>query len=252
MHKVGITGPLFKWFGSKWLSSKTLPYPAYDLIIEPFAGGAGYSLRHYQKDVIIAENNPLVYALWKWLITEARPSDIQEIPIDLKKGVDIREVEMSEGQALLLKHWQRTNNVGNCWTVSPWGDKPGQWTANTRARLTCEIQYVKHWQILDSAEKAFSLARNGTWFIDPPYEFNYQYKSKAIDYPALANMCKTAARNGQAIVCEAICPKTGMMPNWLPFIPWAKRITSRRKAENNHHSKELIWQADNGEIMHHA
>jgi hypothetical protein len=37
-----MTGPLFKWFGSKWLSS-SLSVPHYETIFEPFAGGAGYS-----------------------------------------------------------------------------------------------------------------------------------------------------------------------------------------------------------------
>ena len=35
-----ITGPLFKWFGSKWLSGKTLPKPVHTSIVEPYAGGA--------------------------------------------------------------------------------------------------------------------------------------------------------------------------------------------------------------------
>jgi site-specific DNA-adenine methylase len=58
-----ITGPLFKWFGSKWLSAKTLPIPICDTIIEPFAGGAGYSLRYFDKKVILAEKNPMVKRL---------------------------------------------------------------------------------------------------------------------------------------------------------------------------------------------
>jgi hypothetical protein len=37
-----MRGPLFKWFGSKWLYSQTLPYTEYPTIIEPFAGSAAW------------------------------------------------------------------------------------------------------------------------------------------------------------------------------------------------------------------
>jgi len=239
-----ITGPLFKWFGSKWLSAKTLPIPICDTIIEPFAGGAGYSLRYFDKKVILAEKNPMVKRLWEWLIQEANESDIRDIPLDLKEGTDIRFIGLSEGQALLLKHWQRTNNVGDCWTISPWGNKPGQWTANTRARVAEEFQAIRHWAILSDGMRLMyqeSIADSTTWFIDPLYQYNYQYGMPAHDYRMLG---KTIERlRGQVIVCEAICPKSGDIPTWLPFSAFGERITSRRKEGNNHHSKELIYHA---------
>lgn len=239
------TGPLFKWFGSKWLSSKTLPAPKYDSIVEPFAGGAGYSLRHCEKRVTICESDPHVYQLWVWLTHGgATQSNILDIPIGVKEGTDIRTLGLSQGQQLLLKTWQRTNNVGDCWTISPWGNKPGQWTANTRARVASEFEAVKHWQVWDDAYVPLRMgsrqADNSTWFLDPPYEFNYQYRSKSkIDYVELAKLIRNL--HGQKIVCEAVCQKTQAVPTWLPFREWGSRITSRRKAENNHHSRELIW-----------
>lgn len=141
-----VTGPLFKWFGSKWQAAKYYPEPG-DYIIEPFAGSAGYSLRYPRRFVTIAESDPHIYQLWKWLIEEATESKIKEIPVGLPVGTDIRSLGLSQGQQLLLKSWQRTNNVGNCWTISPWGDKPGQWTLNTRARVSAEFGEVKHWKI---------------------------------------------------------------------------------------------------------
>ena len=52
-----ITGPLFKWFGSKWLSSKHYPAPEHDVIFEPFAGSAGYSLRHHEKQFVLIKGD---------------------------------------------------------------------------------------------------------------------------------------------------------------------------------------------------
>jgi hypothetical protein len=231
-----ITGPLFKCFGSKWLSSKAMPAPRYDTIIEPFAGGAGYSLRHFQKRCVLWETDAHVRNLWIWLIDEACEKLIREIPIDIAEGTDIRTLGLSWGQALLLKNWQRTNNVGDCWTISPWGNKPGQWTANTRARVASEAALIRHWKV--ALRPACDFA---TWFIDPPYQYNYQYRQRPIDYAALAG--RIATLSGQIIVCEALCPKTGQRPTWLPFRDFASRVTSRRKTENHHHSKELIWES---------
>lgn len=242
-----ITGPLFKWFGSKWLSSKTLPAPRFNSIVEPFAGGAGYSLRHFKCEVTICESDPHLRLLWPWLIEEAREKDIREIPLDVPEGTDIRTLGLSQGQQLLLKTWQRTNNVGNCWTISPWGNKPGQWTANTRARVAEEVSAIKHWKFARGDwEDAYAILRSPglserTWFIDPPYEFNYQYRQTPLpNYAELGRLA--AALPGHTIVCEAVCTKTGKIPTWLPFRRFGERITSRRKATNNHHSKELIWE----------
>ena len=134
-----ITGPLFKWFGSKWLSARLLPPPTYPTIVEPFAGSAGYSLRHCERDVTICERDPHLLALWRWLVHKATEEAIREIPLGVPEGTDIRTLGLSHGQQLLLKTWQRTNNVGDCWTISPWGNKPGQWTSNTRARVASEF-----------------------------------------------------------------------------------------------------------------
>lgn len=260
-----ITGPLFKLFGSKWTSSKYYPAPKFDTIIEPFAGSAGYSLRHFNKNVILAEADGHVHNLWYWLINIATESDIREIPLGLPIGTDIRTIGLNMGQMLLLKNWQRTNNVGNCFTVSPWGNLSGQWTENTRSRVASEFHLIKHWKIKTGAFdtrdyevpwtdvdnwtswstdaldllKDKNLPKESTWFIDPPYEFNYKYKSGPLEYPQLGKDIQ--ALSGQVIVCEAICTKTNQTPSWLPFVDFKKTVTSRRKQTNNHHSRELIY-----------
>ena len=234
-----VTGPLFKWFGSKWLSSRLLPVPEHETLFEPFAGSAGYSLRHYERTVTLCERDPHLFALWTWLIQEATERAIREIPLDLKEGSDIREVGLSKGQELLLKTWQRTNNVGDCWTISPWGNKPGQWTANTRSRVASEFHAIKHWKVERDAFQVLGRTEVATWLIDPPYRFNYQYRGSPLDYVTLAK--SVLDLHGQVIVCEAACQKTGALPTWLPFTFFGSRITSRRKSNNNHHSNELIW-----------
>lgn len=238
-----ITGPLFKWFGSKWSTSKHYPAPKHDYIVEPFAGGAGYSLRHHERKVILAENNKSIYVLWKWLIEEASENAIREIPVDIPIGTDIRSMGLSDGQALLLKNWQRTNNISDgpgTWAVSKWGNLPGQWTANTRARVASEFHHVRHWRIMtDGVSVMKDVGDSVTWFVDPPYMYNYRYGCSSFDYKELGNLISDL--NGQIIVCEAVCQKTGARPVWLPFADFRRTVTSRRKATDNHHSRELIY-----------
>jgi hypothetical protein len=139
-------GPLFKWFGSKWQAARHYPPPLRAGIVEPFAGSAGYALNYADREVVLWEADPNLSELWRWLISDATPALVREIPIGLPVGLDIRTLGLSDGQGLLLKHWQRTNNAGDCWTVSPWGNMPGQWTENTRARVAEQVCAVKHWR----------------------------------------------------------------------------------------------------------
>lgn len=231
--------PLFKWFGTKWGASKHYPPPDGRPIFEPFAGSAGYSLRHDEGRVTIWESNPLLLDLWRWIISQSTEDLVREIPLDLPFGTDIRTLGLTHGQELLLKHWQRTNNYGNCWTISPWGNKPGQWTANTRARVSEEIQAVKHWKLTPP-----SFFEMGLHFIDPPYQYNYQYGVVNFDYAELKMLVNHIPQGSRIIACEAVCPKTGRVPDYFPFVPSHSQVTSRRKKEENHHSKELIWTED--------
>ena len=235
-----VTGPLFKWFGSKWNASKHYPKPVYDTIYEPYAGSAGYALRYADRKVWIREDNHNLLCLWGWLIGCATEAMIREIPINIPEGTDIRALGLSRNQSLLLKHWQRTNNLGECWTISPWGNKPGQWTANTRARVAEEVYAVKHWRLLGN-RMSVDFEERMTYFVDPPYQYNYKYGTKNFDWRALAGELNRIPNPRQLIVCEAVCPKTGKIPNWLPFAPFRDTVTSRRKPSQSHHSKELLY-----------
>lgn len=236
-------GPLLKWYGSKWSASRRgrYPQPIGDTVVEPYAGGAGYSLCFADRCVVLAESDGNLFALWHWLIHHATESAIREIPIGVPAGYDIRGLGLSDGQALLLKHWQRTNNVGDCWTTSPWGHLPGQWTANTRARVAEQSQAIKHWQIVKPGAVKWSLD-GATYFIDPPYLYNYRYRSSsAFDFAALAQLVARIPATSLAICCEATDKKTGAVPEYLPFQRSHSQVTSRRKKTQSHHSDECIY-----------
>lgn len=229
--------PLFKNFGSSWASAKHYPKPIDGLPInEPFSGGAGYSLNYHWFPVNLFEINVHVAGLWQWIINDATTQDVLDIPLNVPEGTDIRTLGLSPGQQLMLKQWGRTNNHGNCWTISSWHHKPGQWTSNTRARVAEQIHAVKHWKF-----QPIDWTQQGTYLVDPPYKYNYQYGIKDFDYTKLVDNVNQIPQGSLVIACEAVCPKTGAIPDYLPFQPSHSQVTSRRKASNNHHSKELVY-----------
>jgi hypothetical protein len=236
--------PLFKWFGSKWSGAKHYPNPVNDVLCEPYAGGAGYSLNHSDRQVHLWDIDPHLQVLWPWLIKEATTQLVLDIPLAVPEGTDIRTLGLSLGQATLLKSWQRTNSVGDCWTVSKWGHLPGQWTANTRARVADQVNAIKHWKFgPPSTSWPKPDVGSHTYFVDPPYEFNYRYKSSLspLFFSKLGQRCVKLGELGhQVIACEAI-GKNGETPTYLPFVASHSQVTSRRKTENSHHSKELVW-----------
>jgi site-specific DNA-adenine methylase len=229
-------GPLFKWYGSKHTSSKHYPAPIPGLpVFEPYAGSAGYSQRYHDQKIVLWEINPRLQELWCWLIYKASPDDIRNIPLNIPEGTDIRTMGLDWGQQLLLKNWQRTNNLSECWTISSWGNSSGQWTQFSRDRLADQIGAIKHWEFRQP-----QWTEQGTWHLDPPYRYNYQYGVKDFDYNKLVDNINQIPQGSLIIACEAV-GKGGEVPNYLPFQPSHSQVTSRRKASNNHHSKELVY-----------
>jgi hypothetical protein len=105
------------------------------------------------------------------------------------------------------------------------------WTAEYRERVAAQVEYIKHWKII---EGDYTLAPNivATWFIDPPYErmgSYYVHGSNEIDYSALAAWC--LARRGQQIVCEQYGA------TWLPF----RSMGTLKSGPRSGKSAEAVW-----------
>jgi len=240
--------PMFKYFGSKCRSGKYYPPPKYPTICEPFAGGAGYSLRYRDHDVILGDLDDELIRLWQWLIV-ADPAEISALPHEsLVVGQDLRTLGLRPEAADLIRRWQRTGHCSS-WTVSnlnhivrmrdsgersphatskwnkritEWlpgpvpngtvGKNTGMWHPNTRAYLAYAVTTIRHWQAYHIAYDDWPDIE-ATWFIDPPYQHvasSYRVCTP-IDYARLRDW--VMSRRGQVIVCE----QAGA--DWLPFVP---------------------------------
>lgn len=265
--------PLFKYFGSKCRSGKYYPAPRYSTIIEPFAGGAGYSLRYRDRNVILLDLDDELIRLWQWLIT-ADPAEIAALPHEsLVVGQDIRSLGLRPEAADLIRRWQRTGSCSS-WTVSNFnhivrveyegkavgsgpgkavwlpgpvpngtvGKNTGMWHPNTRAYLAHAVTTIRHWQAYHAAywQVEPSAAPEATWFIDPPYQKikgGYRIKDP-IDYRQLELWARRLP--GQVIVCE----QEGA--DWLPFRPSHRvsGIQGKMRGVKGGQSTEVIWTND--------
>ena len=221
---------LFPYLGGKTRIARRYPAPRYSLIIEPFAGGAAYSLchacRHPRLAVHLNDMNADVMRVWRF-IQQADPRAITALP-NLAVGAKIADIpHLSDEERLLLGLWANTVAGGRlCQQVSGWSRKA--WHAR-KIGLARTVSLLRHWQItfgdylmLENVE--------ATWFIDPPYQgfVGYTHGGSGVDYARLAEWCR--ARRGQVIVCE----REGAA--WLPFTPLV-----RTRGQTNTPYWEMIY-----------
>jgi len=91
---------MVSYYGSKSKIVKLYLPPTKDIIIEPFAGTARYSLMYWEKDVRLYDLNPNIITMWHYL-QSATEKDLLSLP-KLKRGDDLRNFDLSEGERCFL------------------------------------------------------------------------------------------------------------------------------------------------------
>jgi hypothetical protein len=197
---------MISYYGSKSKLVNLYPEPIHDKIIEPFAGSARYSLKYWDKDVLLIDKYEPIIKMWHWL-QQATEKDLDNLPVP-KKGESLFDFNLSEGEHLFLSF------IVSEGVASPRNivTKRASSRVNHKIQTTKDILHkIKHWDIR-LGDYNDIINEKATWFIDPPYfkgGEHYPKGSKYIDYKELANWCKS--RQGQVIVCE------NDNANWLPF-----------------------------------
>jgi site-specific DNA-adenine methylase len=208
-----ILRPFFSFYGSKWRIAHRYPQPLRDVpIIEPFAGSAGYSLRHPKANVILYDADERIAGIWSYLIT-TRAEEIRRLPL-LEPGESINDKMIPQEARWLIGYWLNKGSASPSITLSAWARNPQYasqfWGELIRERIASQVDRIRHWTIRH-ATYIDLLNRRATWFIDPPYSgrAGSHYRLHEIDYTHLSTWCKD--RKGLVITCE----NDGA--NWLPF-----------------------------------
>ena len=232
--------PFFCFYGGKWRAAPRYPKPLHKTIVGSFAGAAGYETRYADHDVILVETDPVIAALWRWLIATT-PSDILSLPAEIPDGTIVTTLDIPKEAQALIGFWCNKGTSApslqpSKWMRDRWRPK-SFWGIEIRERIAKQVQAIKHWQLI---EGDYTNAPNivATWFIDPPYSgaAGRLYKYNKIDYTALGAWCRT--REGQVMVCENVGA------TWLPFKPYIT-IKGLEGAHGKKQSQEAIWTNDN-------
>lgn len=203
--------------------------------MEPFAGAAGYALRHASHDVVLVDRYPVICEVWRWLIGSS-PADVRAIPCvestdDLPSWVPAGArylVGFSMNSAAVSP--RRKLSAGRR-RLAASGCRYEGWNEAQRERVASAVTAIKHWRVVEG-DYTSAPDVEATWFVDPPYQEMgryYVHGSKTIDYQALGAWCR--ARRGQVIACE------NAGATWLPFVPHrdAKAGPARKV------SREVMW-----------
>lgn len=188
-------------YGGKRRIARKYPAPVHPVVVEPFAGGLGYTLLHRPGVAVAVEADPAVHGAWHRLVA-AGPSGIRS----------------------MAASWLSQDYVDDplCSLMSR---RPGMFAAGRGCRITdwnrfhvpLTTEYAAEvWPYARTVDYRLGDYRDcpdieATWFIDPPYQHadSSGYAMAGLDYTELAEWC--LSRRGQVIVCE------GPGADWLPF-----------------------------------
>lgn len=234
--------PFFTYYGGKWRIAGRYPPPRYDCIVEPFAGSAGYSVRHNAKRVALFDLDEKIVATWQFLIG-ASEREIRALPL-LGPHDDVRDLHISQEARWLIGWWLNKGMTAPCNIPSKWMREPvpspsasNFWGDGVRERLARQVSEIRHWRVWHLPYWEVPTSVGATWFIDPPYAnaAGSRYRFSDIDYDALGAWCR--ALPGQAIVCE----NDGA--DWLPFdfLVDAKASEGKHKTFRGARSREAVW-----------
>jgi len=238
-----ILRPMFSYFGAKWSVAKYLPSPRPgSVIVEPFAGSAGYALRYGAgREVLLVDLDPVVVSVWNYLIS-AHPDELRQLP-DIDPDATIDDYELSQPQKNLIGFWLNKGTTHPAKRVGAWArnfpERKG-WGQKTRDRLADQVPYLRRWRVIHGD---YTLADIGPadYHVDPPYQkagSRYRCGSKDFCFASLAAWCSQL--RGRVHICEAAGA------NWLPFEPFRKTKATTKKGGRYSHEVLFVFGATQG------
>jgi len=220
---------MFSYMGSKWRTAKKYPAPRHGLVIEPFAGGACYSLYWNCPKVLLYDSYPVIAGIWDYLI-KVKESEVLSLPLEFES---VEDLAICQEAKWLLGFWITKGNTHPNKSRSAWARKYKDsgdckvWGAPVRDRIAKQVSQIRDWEIrCEDYNNAPDVVAD--WFIDPPYKIKGKHYVKSeIDYKQLSSFC--TSRRGTVIVCE------NAGAEWLPF----ESFTDARSTLGL--SKEVVW-----------
>lgn len=204
--------PFFPYYGSKWNIARHYPKPTHDLVIEPFAGAAGYSTFYGCRHVHLIDADPIITSVWSYLINVSE-EEIMALPELPEVGDCVDNYAISQEAKWLIGFWLNRGSASPKKTRTAYSSRTDKaqlvWGSRAKERIAGQLSAIRDWRVtLGSYEDAPDV--EATWYIDPPYGDKGRYYRKSFgDFDHLGPWC--IERKGLVVVCE------GVDATWLPF-----------------------------------
>lgn len=251
--------PLWSYYGSKWTMARHFGPPRRDLVIEPFAGSAGYSVWWEAPNVRLYDLDSDVVAAWDWLI-HCSEEDVRRVPAKFRSQEEWRALPDGIRQVVFwnicycrcavgkqLPDWYieycRTGKVSGP-LLNHRDLNPGKginslryWEDRVKERLIAQKPLIAKWTVEQASYRDIPLVE-AHWHVDPPYAASpgRAYVHDQVDYDHLAQWCRSLP--GAVDVCE----QEGA--DWLPFRPLGNVSAMANKV-----SHEAVWRNEPVDLL---
>lgn len=218
--------PFFPYYGSKWSMARRYPAPGNGLVVEPFAGAAGYSTYHGCGRVHLVDADPVIAGLWSYLIaaTSAEIMRLPELPV---VGDSVDNYDLPQEARWLIGFWLNRGSAVPKKSRTAYSARSDRaqlnWGQRAKERIALQVGMIRDWTVSHGSYET-SPDTEATWFVDPPYgDKGRYYRVNFSDYRTLGAWCM--GRRGRLIACE------GAGAGWLPFMPLGSFKSSLGKCD---------------------
>lgn len=218
--------PFFPYYGSKWNIARHYPEPRHSVVIEPFAGGAGYALFHGVRKAILVDADPIIAGVWDFLI-RATPAEIIGLPELPQVGDNVDNYTIPQEAKWLIGFWLNRGSATPKKSRTAYSARTDRaqlnWSPRAKERIASQLSLISDWEIRHGS---YDTAPNieATWFVDPPYGDKGRYYRVGFSaFGELGAWCQD--RRGMVIACDAPGAR------WLPFEPLGSFKSSKGRAE---------------------
>jgi hypothetical protein len=227
--------PFFPYYGSKWNVARYYPAPEHDLVMEPFAGGAGYATFYGAKRARLYDADPIIAGVWSYLMAVAA-TEIMALPEMPEVGDCVDNYDLPQEAKWLIGFWLNRGSAQPKKSRTAYSARTDRaqlnWGPRAKERIASQLGGLAGWTV-KNATYADAVGEEGTWFVDPPYgDKGKFYRVPFSDFETLGAWC--LRRRGLLIACE------GPGARWLPFTALGSFKSTKGRAT------EVVYVARNG------
>ena len=227
--------PFFPYYGSKWNTARYYPAPRHRVVVEPFAGGAGYATFYGVERALLVDADPIIAGLWSYLV-RVTPAEVLSLPELPNVGDCVDDYVLPQEAKWLIGFWLNRGSASPKKSRTAYSARTDRaqlnWGRKAKERIAGQLDGIRNWRVEQGDyRRTASDSALTTYFVDPPYgDKGKFYRVPFADFGSLGAWCRRLP--GQVIVCENVGA------TWLPFSPVGSFKSSKGRSE------EAVWLSD--------